>query len=97
MVDKRNNTAALFGHFRDVERREGNAVGMIAMHLFAHGWFWVIPLPDGITSVGVVGTVPQSFNGLAAQIGGTRRPRPNAYFDLDVSGISCANSSSATL
>jgi hypothetical protein len=56
VVDKRNNTAALFGHFRDVERREGNAEGMIAMHLFAHGWFWVIPLPDGITSVGVVGT-----------------------------------------
>jgi flavin-dependent dehydrogenase len=56
VVDKRNNTAALFGHFRDVERREGNAEGMIAMHLFADGWFWVIPLPDGITSVGVVGT-----------------------------------------
>jgi flavin-dependent dehydrogenase len=57
--DKRNNTAALFGHFRDVQRREGNAEGMIAMHLFPQGWFWVIPLPDGITSVGVVGT--QSF------------------------------------
>ena len=24
--------------------------------LCRHGWFWVIPLPDGITSVGVVGT-----------------------------------------
>jgi flavin-dependent dehydrogenase len=56
VVDKRNNTAALFGHFRDVEWRDGNAEGMIAMHLFAHGWFWVIPLPDCITSVGVVGT-----------------------------------------
>jgi hypothetical protein len=55
-ADKRNNTAALFGHFRDVQRRDGNADGMIAMHLFPQGWFWVIPLPDGITSVGVVGT-----------------------------------------
>jgi flavin-dependent dehydrogenase len=54
--DKRNNTAALFGHFRDVQRRDGNAEGMIAMHLFPQGWFWVIPLPDGITSVGMVGT-----------------------------------------
>jgi hypothetical protein len=35
-----------------VEGREG----MIAMHLFAHSCFWVIPLPDGVTSVGVVGT-----------------------------------------
>jgi hypothetical protein len=31
--------------------------------------------------------VPQSFNGLAARIGGTKRPRPNAHSDLDVSGI----------
>jgi flavin-dependent dehydrogenase len=29
-VDKRNKMAALFGHFRDVERRDGNAEGMIA-------------------------------------------------------------------
>jgi flavin-dependent dehydrogenase len=26
------------------------------MHLFPHGWFWMIPLPGGVTSVGVVGT-----------------------------------------
>jgi flavin-dependent dehydrogenase len=29
---------------------------MITMHLFRHGWFWMIPLPDDIMSVGVVGT-----------------------------------------
>jgi flavin-dependent dehydrogenase len=55
-VDKRNNTAAVFGHFRNVPRRDGNAEGMITMHLFRHGWFWMIPLPDDIMSVGVVGT-----------------------------------------
>jgi flavin-dependent dehydrogenase len=55
-VDKRNNTAALFGHFRNVPRREGEAEGMITMHLFEHGWFWMIPLPDDVMSVGVVGT-----------------------------------------
>jgi flavin-dependent dehydrogenase len=55
-VDKRNNTAALFGHFRNVPRRKGEAEGMITMHLFEHGWFWMIPLPDGVMSVGVVGT-----------------------------------------
>lgn len=54
--DKRNNTAAVFGHFRNVPRRNGGAEGMITMHLFEHGWFWMIPLPDDITSVGLVGT-----------------------------------------
>ncbi len=54
-VDKRNNTAALFGHFRNVARREGDAEGMITIHLCENGWFWVIPLLDGVTSVGAVG------------------------------------------
>jgi len=55
-ADKGNNTAAVFGHFRNVPRRDGNAEGMITMHLFRHGWFWMIPLPDDVMSVGVVGT-----------------------------------------
>jgi hypothetical protein len=54
-VDKRNNTAALFGHFRNVPRRTGDVEGLITMHLVEHGWFWMIPLPDGVMSVGVVG------------------------------------------
>src|SRR5215472_4313492 len=54
-ADKRCNTAAVFGHFRDVPRRSGSAEGMITMHLFEHGWFWMIPLPDDIMSVGLVG------------------------------------------
>jgi flavin-dependent dehydrogenase len=55
-VDKRNNTAAVFGHFRNVPRRNGSAEGVITMHLFQHGWFWMIPLPDNVMSVGLVGT-----------------------------------------
>jgi flavin-dependent dehydrogenase len=54
-IDKRNNTAALFGHFRNVPRLPGDRAGMITVHLFEHGWFWVIPLPDDVMSVGVVG------------------------------------------
>jgi flavin-dependent dehydrogenase len=54
-IDKRNNTAAVFGHFRNVPHLSGDRAGMISVHLFQHGWFWVIPLPDDITSVGVVG------------------------------------------
>ena len=55
-IDKRNNTAAIFGHFRNVPQRTDDKAGMITVHLFEHGWIWVIPLRDGITSVGVVGT-----------------------------------------
>jgi flavin-dependent dehydrogenase len=54
--NKRNNTAAVFGHFRNVPRRNGTAEGMITIHLFEHGWFWMIPLPDDVMSVGLVGT-----------------------------------------
>jgi flavin-dependent dehydrogenase len=55
-INRRNNTAAVFGHFRNVPRRGGSAEGMITMHLFEHGWFWMIPLPDHVMSIGLVGT-----------------------------------------
>jgi flavin-dependent dehydrogenase len=55
-IDKRNNTAAVFGHFRNVVRRVGDVEGMITMHLLEHGWCWMIPLPDDVMSVGLVGT-----------------------------------------
>jgi flavin-dependent dehydrogenase len=49
-----HNAAAIFGHFRNVPRREGRDEGNIGLHWFEHGWFWVIPLKDGVTSVGTV-------------------------------------------
>jgi flavin-dependent dehydrogenase len=55
-ADKHNNTAAVFGHFRNVPARPGDVAGMISVYLFKHGWIWMIPLPDDVTSVGVVGT-----------------------------------------
>ena len=55
-IDKRNNTAAVFGHFRNVARRGGDVEGMITMHLLENGWCWMIPLPDDVMSVGLVGT-----------------------------------------
>jgi flavin-dependent dehydrogenase len=55
-ADKHNNTAAVFGHFRNVPARPGDVAGMISVYLFEHGWIWMIPLPDDVTSVGVVGT-----------------------------------------
>jgi flavin-dependent dehydrogenase len=56
-TDKRNNTAAVYGHFRHVKcRTDGGMVGCISIHLAQSGWFWVIPLQDEIISVGFVGT-----------------------------------------
>lgn len=52
-----NTTAAIYAHFRGVAPFEGQQDdGNITIHLFDEGWFWSIPLPDGVTSIGVVGT-----------------------------------------
>jgi flavin-dependent dehydrogenase len=50
----RHASAALYGHFTDVERLPGRDEGNISIFWFDHGWFWQIPLRDGITSVGAV-------------------------------------------
>ncbi|RKK04876.1 FAD-dependent oxidoreductase [Pseudoroseomonas wenyumeiae] len=55
-----NNTAALYGHFRGVTPCEGCHEGNITIHLLPQGWCWMIPLPGGITSVGIVST-PEFF------------------------------------
>ncbi|MBC4018466.1 tryptophan 7-halogenase [Siccirubricoccus deserti] len=54
-MNKRNNTAAIYAHFRGVERRGGDLDGYISIHLAEDGWFWLIPLPDGLMSIGFVG------------------------------------------
>jgi flavin-dependent dehydrogenase len=54
-ADKSNNTAAVYAHFQDVDRRDDEMAGCVSIHLAEDGWFWLIPLHDGITSVGFVG------------------------------------------
>ncbi len=49
-----HNSAALFGHFRNARRDCGDLEGNIIIFWFDHGWFWFIPLKDGVTSVGAV-------------------------------------------
>ncbi|WP_374565645.1 NAD(P)/FAD-dependent oxidoreductase [Ideonella sp.] len=49
-----HNSAALFGHFTGVQRLPGKKEGNISIFWFRHGWFWLIPLADGVTSVGAV-------------------------------------------
>ena len=60
--NKQNSTAAVYAHFRGVERRTGEHEGYISVHLAADGWFWLIPLPDKIMSVGFVGNA-SAFKG----------------------------------
>jgi flavin-dependent dehydrogenase len=50
----RHTSAALYSHFRGARRGVGESEGNIAIHWFPHGWFWFIPLLDGVTSVGAV-------------------------------------------
>jgi hypothetical protein len=53
-----------------VPRRDGDDAGMITVHLFEQGWLWMIPLPDGIMSVGVVGD--RAFSSIGMMPGGSR-------------------------
>jgi len=50
----RHRSAALFAHFRGVERRPGEDAGNISIYTHEHGWAWMIPLRQEIVSVGIV-------------------------------------------
>ena len=49
-----HQSAAIFGHFRGAEPRAGEDAGNISIYCFEHGWMWMIPLPDGVMSMGAV-------------------------------------------
>ena len=53
---RKHCSAAVFSHFEGVERHGGVDEGNITICWFEHGWFWLIPFKDGITSVGAVCT-----------------------------------------
>jgi flavin-dependent dehydrogenase len=52
--NNRHQSAAIFGHFRGAEVRPGADAGNISVYRFEQGWMWMIPLPDGVMSVGAV-------------------------------------------
>ncbi len=58
-ADPRNDSAAIFGHFRNVYRPDGARAGNIRLFMTDPGWMWCIPLPNGITSMGLV--APQDY------------------------------------
>jgi flavin-dependent dehydrogenase len=49
-----HQSAAIFGHFRGALPRAGEDAGNISIYRFEFGWMWMIPLPDGVMSVGAV-------------------------------------------
>lgn len=51
---KLDKKIAVFAHFEGVRRNEGKWAGNITIVRRRGGWFWVIPLRNGITSVGLV-------------------------------------------
>jgi flavin-dependent dehydrogenase len=52
--NRKHNSAALFAHYTGARRLDGKAQGNITIFWFDHGWFWLIPLADGSTSIGAV-------------------------------------------
>jgi flavin-dependent dehydrogenase len=45
---------ACFGHFENVWRRPGDEGGYIVIVICEEGWFWIIPLDETRTSIGLV-------------------------------------------
>jgi len=52
--NRQHQSAAIFGHFRGAAARLGEDAGNISIYRFEHGWMWMIPLPEGVMSVGAV-------------------------------------------
>ncbi len=53
---RKHQSAAVFSHFRGIERRSGEDAGNITIERFEHGWVWLIPLQDDVMSIGAVCT-----------------------------------------
>jgi flavin-dependent dehydrogenase len=53
--NRRHNSSAMYAHFKNAQRDpDCKRAGNISIFWFDHGWMWLIPLPDGVTSVGTV-------------------------------------------
>ncbi|MEO1202142.1 MAG: NAD(P)/FAD-dependent oxidoreductase [Pseudomonadota bacterium] len=74
----RHASAAVYAHYRGVERRPGRDAGNVSIYWFEHGWVWLIPLRDDIMSVGAV-CFPQHIK--------TRRGSLEAFLDSTLNGI----------
>jgi flavin-dependent dehydrogenase len=53
-ANREHASAAVYGHFEGVQPRPDDRAGDISICWFEHGWMWMIPLRDGVMSVGAV-------------------------------------------
>ena len=51
---QKSRRVAIYGHFKGVLRNSGKAGGHTTIVRFKDGWFWLIPLANDVTSVGLV-------------------------------------------
>lgn len=93
----RHRSAALFAHFRGVERRPGDAAGNITIYRLPQGWMWFIPLREDVMSIGAV-CEPEYFKrrrgGLDEFLLETIRSHPQARARLE--GAVAASAAEAT-
>jgi flavin-dependent dehydrogenase len=63
--DPKLRKCSIFAHYKGARRDEGKNEGATLVLALANqqGWFWYIPLPDDVASVGVVGDVDYLING----------------------------------
>jgi len=54
LEDAHLRKVAYFSHFTNVKRLQGEYEGMPTIAMCKEGWFWIIPLNDTVTSVGLV-------------------------------------------
>lgn len=52
--NREHDSAALFAHYENVSPDAWQTPGNIIIFWFNHGWIWMIPLPEGVTSIGAV-------------------------------------------
>jgi len=52
--NKSHASAAMFAHFSGTQPNSGDREGNISIYWVDSGWIWMIPLPDGLLSVGAV-------------------------------------------
>jgi flavin-dependent dehydrogenase len=91
---RRHASAALFGHFAQVPRRDGDNQGNISIYWFEQGWIWMIPLGSDVMSVGAVcwpsylkrrDCDPEAFlRATVAGVGGARERFQNAVATTSV-------------
>jgi len=77
--DSRLRKASIFAHYKGAQRDSGRNEGatLVLSTTQSDGWFWYIPLPDDVVSVGVVGDLDRLI---------ATRQRPEQTLEEEVAG-----------